>query len=160
MFGGTAHSTASPQRSFVDWLIRDRFLIAPSRKAPIENGPRWRSYNLPDRCFLNIKNVSHLWNAVLPALGRHYQFCLVKPTPKSMRFDTRNNTHSSSSRKLIQWENFFFECWNCTFYKPGMFMGLRLDRSKNTPFTAVPIIVIQSSKFCHISPAKIHHLFP
>ena len=41
-----------------------------------------------------------------------------------------------------------------------MFMGLRLDRSKNTPFTAVPIIVIQSSKFCHISPAKIHHLFP
>ena len=55
-----------------------------------------------------------------------------------MRFDTRNNTHSSSSRKLIQWENFFFECWNCTFYKPGMFMGLRLDRSKNTPFYSCP----------------------
>ena len=34
-------STAT-QRSFVDWLIRDRFLIAPLRKAPIENGPRWR----------------------------------------------------------------------------------------------------------------------
>ena len=38
----------------------------------------------------------------------------------------------------FEWENFFFECWNCTFYKPGMFMGLRLNRSKNTPFYNCP----------------------
>ena len=52
-------------------------------------------------------------------LGRDYQFCLVKPILESMRFDMRNNTHSSTSQKL-KLENVLFEFYSFTFYKAGL----------------------------------------
>ena len=54
-------------------------------------------------------------------LGRDYQFCLVKPILESMRFDMRNNTHSSTSQKL-KLGNVLFEFHSFTFYKAGLWV--------------------------------------
>ena len=82
--------------------------------------------------------------------GGDYQFCLVKPGPKkSMRFDMRDNTHSSPSRKL-NWENILFLRYNFDNFISMVCLWVCDYNVVKTPFfTAVAADIIQSSHHFH-----------
>ena len=120
-------SSTAPQRSLVDWLIRDRFLIAPLRKAPIENGPRWWSYNLTDQRFLSMWNVKlchktcqgmQFWCL---SLGEIINFVLLSQS--SSQWDSTWETILTQAllRSLIL-GNVLFEFHSFTFYKAGLWV--------------------------------------
>ena len=85
-----------------------------------------------------------------PNWGGDYQFCLVKPGPKkSMRFDMRDNTHSSPSRKL-NWENILFLKYNFVNFISMVCLWVCDYNVVKTPFfTAAPTNEIQSSHHFH-----------